>query len=68
MKYTDKQRVEKILYYATRLQKYILEKNVTKKQLLTEIELQWLVTTPLYNIGKHIYNLSKEFKSEHQNI
>lgn len=35
---------------------------------MNEIELQWLVTTPLYNIGEHVYNLSKKFKSEHKNI
>ncbi len=39
MKYTDEQRIEKILYYVTRLQKYISEKNITKEPLLTEIEL-----------------------------
>ena len=68
MKYSDEQRIEKILDYALRLQKYISEKNITKEQLLNEIELQWLMTTPLYNIGEHVYNLSKNFKSAHENI
>ena len=68
MKYSDEQLIEKILYYALRLQKYISEKNITKTQLLEEIELQWLITTPLYNIGEHVYNLSKNFKSAHENI
>ena len=30
--------------------------------------LQWLVTTPLYNIGEHAYLLSKEYKDEHSDI
>ena len=68
MKYSDEQRIEKILYYATRLQKFISEKNITKEKILNEIELQWLVTTPLYNIGEHVYNLSRSFKSAHENI
>ena len=68
MKYSDEQRIEKILYYALRLQNYISEKNITKTQLLEEVELQWLITTPLYNIGEHVYNLSKNFKSAHENI
>ena len=68
MKYSDEQRIEKILYYATRLQKYISEKNITKEKILNEVELQWLVTTPLYNIGEYVYNLSKEYKSEHKNV
>ena len=36
--------------------------------MLTEIPLQWLVTTPLYNIGEHVYNLSNEYKQEHNEI
>ena len=68
MKYSDEQRIEKILNYATRLQKYISEKNITREKILNEVELQWLVTTPLYNIGEHVYNLSKNFKSANENI
>lgn len=30
--------------------------------------LQWLVTTPLYNIGEHVYNLSGEYKKAHGEI
>lgn len=35
---------------------------------MAEYSLQWLVTTPLYNIGEHAYSLSKEYKTEHSNI
>lgn len=68
MKYSDEQRIEKILDYAIKLQKYILENNISKDSILNRIELQWLVTTPLYNIGEHVYNLSKEYKITHQEI
>lgn len=68
MKYSDEQRIEKILDYATRLQSYIAANHITKERLLNEIELQWLVTTPLYNIGEHVYNLSKEYKSNHTDV
>lgn len=30
--------------------------------------MQWLVTTPLYNIGEHVYAISKEYKNEHPDI
>ena len=30
--------------------------------------MQWLVTTPLYNIGEHVYYLSSEFKNQHSDI
>ena len=68
MKYSDEQRIEKILKYALKLQDYIVEDGVTEDKLLTEEKLQWLVTTPLYNIGEHSYNLSKEFKDSHTYI
>ena len=65
MKYTDKQRISKIYDYATKLKEYINENNVTKDELINDIHIQWLVTTPLYNIGELTYNLSDEFKAEH---
>lgn len=36
--------------------------NITKAILLEDTFLQWAVTTPLYNIGEQVYQLSKEFK------
>ncbi len=68
MKYSDQQRVQKIYEYAFKLLEYIEEKNVTKENLLNEFSLQWLVTTPLYNIGEHAYYLSDEYKAEHSDI
>ncbi len=68
MKYTDEQRISKIYDYATKLKEYINENNVTKDELINDIHIQWLVTTPLYNIGELTYNLSDEFKAEHSAI
>lgn len=51
-----------------KLNEYITENNIKKEDLLTEIHLQWLVTTPLYNIGEHVYNLSSEYKKTHSEI
>ena len=36
--------------------------------MLTEVPLQWLITTPLYNIGEHVYNLSGKYKEAHNGI
>ena len=58
MRYSDRQRVQKIYEYAVRLQKYIVENHIDKEALLNELPLQWLVTTPLYNMGEHSYHLS----------
>ena len=68
MKYSDKQRLQKIYEYATRLCNCIKEKNITKESLLNDYSMQWLVTTPLYNIGEHVYYLSSEFKKQHSDI
>ena len=68
MKYSDEQRIQKIYDYAVRLHDYISSNGITKERLMNEVELQWLVTTPLYNIGEHVYNLSREYKVAHSDI
>ena len=68
MKYSDKQRIQKICEYAEKLLTYIGENNITKEKLLKDYALQWLVTTPLYNIGEQVYALSDEYKATHSDI
>lgn len=68
MKYSDEQHIRKIYENAVKLNEYITGNNVTKEELLKDIPLQWLVTTPLYNMGEHVYNLSGEYKEAHNEI
>ena len=68
MKYSDQQRVQRIYDNAVKLYEYIKDNQVKKEDLLRETALQWLVTTPLYNIGEHVYHLSKDYKEAHQDI
>lgn len=68
MKYSDEQRIKKIYENAVKLHNYIVENNIKKEELLTSIPLQWLVTTPLYNIGEHVYNLSDNYKKTYDKI
>lgn len=68
MKYSDQQRIQKINDYAVKLLEYIDEHNITRERLIKDYSLQWLVTTPLYNIGEHAYFLSSEYKAEHNDI
>lgn len=68
MKYSDGQRINKIYDNAVKLHGYITNNNITREDLLTNIPLQWLVTTPLYNIGEHVYYLSDEYKEAHSEI
>ena len=44
------------------------QENITSEKICGEEPLQWTVTTPLYNIGEHVYNLSDEFKKAHSEI
>lgn len=68
MKYSDQQRLQKIYEKSVELYEYIVGHQIKKEELLTETPLQWLVTTPLYNIGEHVYNLSSEYKEAHSEI
>ena len=68
MKHSDQQRVNKIYEYASKLNRYVKDNNITREALLTDFSLQWLVTTPLYNIGEHAYNLSAEYKAKHDDV
>lgn len=68
MKYSDEQRIQKICEYAEKLLTYINKNDITKEKLLNDYALQWLVTTPLYNIGEQVYALSDEYKAMHSNI
>ncbi len=68
MKYSDMQRVKKIYENASKLCGYIEEHKIKREDLLNEFSLQWLVTTPLYNIGEHSYNLSSGYKKAHSEI
>ena len=68
MIYSDEQRIKKIYENAVKLQKYIVEDNIKREELLISTPLQWLVTTPLYNIGEHVYNLSDNYKKAYDQI
>ncbi|MCD8223129.1 MAG: DUF86 domain-containing protein [Clostridiales bacterium] len=68
MKYSDEQRIRKIKEYSQKLYDYIKKENITKEDLIKEYPLQWLVTTPLYNIGEQVYHLSDDFKERHNEI
>lgn len=65
MKKTDKERLRKILDIWRDLEQQIQRRHITKEVILQDAFLQWAVTTPLYNIGEQVYQLSKEFKQKY---
>ena len=44
------------------------QRGVTPEQLLKDSFIQWAVTTPLYNIGEQVYQLSPEFRRQYPDI
>ena len=68
MKYSDEQRIAKMRETSEKLLAFLKEKNITPEQLLADETLRWTVTTPLYNIGEHAYQLSNSFKDAHPDI
>ena len=68
MKYSDEQRLQKIYKSATELRDFITEYDIKRDALITNRHLQWLITTPLSNIGEHVYHLSEEYKNTHNEI
>ena len=63
MKYSDQQRIEKIRETTEKLLNYVQREQITPERICQEEPLQWTVTTPLYNIGEQVYQLSSEFKA-----
>ncbi len=68
MQYTDEQRIQKIKTTVDKLIAYVNDSNLTREQILENETVRWTLTTPLYNIGEHAYNLSKDFKGAHNDI
>ncbi|MBD5128956.1 MAG: DUF86 domain-containing protein [Ruminococcaceae bacterium] len=68
MKKTDKERLKKIAETWAGLKAQIVKRNITEEHLLTDEFSQWAVTTPLYNIGEQVYQLSGELKARYPEL
>lgn len=68
MKISDSERLKKIVETWNRLKNEMDQRKITREMLLEDEFSQWAVTTPLYNIGEHVYQLSKELKEAHPNL
>ena len=68
MKYSDYQRLQKMLAYTQKVLEYVHKNSITKDQILSNEPLQWLLTTPLYNIGEHAYYLSEATKKKYSDV
>lgn len=68
MKYSDQQRVERIRETVEKLLHYVSAEHITPDVIFEKEAVQWAVTTPLYNIGEHVANLSEGFRKSHPDI
>ena len=68
MKKTDTERLKKIVSLWSALSGEITQHGITREMLLMDQFSQWAVTTPIYNSGEQVYQLSPEFKKKHANI
>lgn len=68
MKKSDVYRLSRIIELGDLLERTLLEDEITAESLARNYKQQWLVSTPLYNIGEQAYCLSSEFKDAHPEI
>ncbi|MBP5706317.1 MAG: DUF86 domain-containing protein [Spirochaetales bacterium] len=68
MKYTDEQRIAIILKYAKELLQSVKDNKLDKDMISSNQFVQWTVTTPLYNIGEQVYQLTDAFKQNHSDV
>ena len=68
MKQTDTERLQTILRLWKELSREITERGITPDLLLKDAFTQWAVTTPLYNIGEQVYQISADFKNRYPDI
>ena len=65
MKKTDQERLKKIVSIWEKLSRNMKEHGISPEQLLNDEFSQWAVTTPLYNIGEQVYQLTDELKKSY---
>ena len=65
MKKSDKERLKKNVSTWAGLKGQMEKHSITPELLMDDEFSQWAVTTPLYNIGEQVYQLSSEFKASY---
>jgi len=68
MNKTDIERLKKIVRLWEALDTEVKSRGLTKEQLLDDQFAQWAVTTPIYNIGEQVYQLSDETKKKYPDV
>lgn len=64
----DFYRLSRVSEVGHQLLEAIESKGITAETLQNDLTTQWLVTTPLYNIGEQVNCISRETTEEHPDI
>ncbi len=64
----DAYRLQRIYEFSSTLLKIVEERSITSEDIENDVETQWLITTPLYNIGEQVNALSQQFIDSHPEI
>ena len=64
----DDYRLARIAEIARQLLDVVEKRGITRDSLLSDVETQWLVTTPLFNIGEQVNCLSAEVTDAYPNV
>ena len=68
MKRGDSYRLARIVELGGQLYRVIEEEDIGRADVLSDLKTQWMITTPLYNIGEQAYCVSSEFKAAHPEL
>lgn len=68
MRRGDRYRLERMVELGDLLLATIEEEGITPGSLQADYRQQWLVSTPLYNIGEQAYCVSEELKEAHPEV
>ena len=62
MNYSDQRRIDEMLRYAAKLNRFITSRYITTDEIANNEDWQWYVTPPLSVIGEHARKISDVFK------
>lgn len=64
----DEYRLQRIVELGNQLLDVMSKRGIGKERILSDFEAQWLVTTPLFNIGEQVNCLSRAFTDMHPEV
>lgn len=64
----DSYRLQRIAELGNQLLSVIESRRIDRTKIMTDLETQWLITTPLFNIGEQANCISRELADAHPEV